>query len=75
MLVVWVDRRIKTISLFALLRFHCSLHCGWVARMIMLSLELTGKIPFEVVYLHGLVRDANGRKMSKTWGTSLIPLR
>ncbi|KAF6005240.1 hypothetical protein F1559_003167 [Cyanidiococcus yangmingshanensis] len=46
----------------------------WVARMIMLSLELTGEIPFETIYLHGLVRDANGRKMSKTLGNVIDPL-
>jgi valyl-tRNA synthetase len=42
--------------------------------MVMLSLQLTGEIPFETVYLHGLVRDANGRKMSKTLGNVIDPL-
>lgn len=46
----------------------------WVARMIMMSLELTGKIPFKTVYLHGLVRDEYNRKMSKSLGNSLDPL-
>eukprot|EP00899_Mesostigma_viride_P026702 jgi/Mesvir1/7216/Mv19035-RA.2 len=46
----------------------------WVARMIMMSMELTGKIPFETVYLHGLVRDAQGRKMSKSLGNVIDPL-
>ncbi|MCX6812435.1 MAG: valine--tRNA ligase [Candidatus Berkelbacteria bacterium] len=46
----------------------------WVARMIMMSLELTGEIPFETVYLHGLVRDEKNRKMSKSLGNILDPL-
>ena len=46
----------------------------WVARMIMSGLEYTGKIPFHTVYLHGLVRDEHGRKMSKTTGNVIDPL-
>ncbi len=46
----------------------------WVARMIMAGLEFAGDIPFEVVYLHGLVRDEFGRKMSKTLGNVIDPL-
>ncbi|MBM3123974.1 MAG: valine--tRNA ligase [Chloroflexi bacterium] len=46
----------------------------WVARMIMSGLEYTGKIPFHTVYLHGLVRDEIGRKMSKTFGNVIDPL-
>lgn len=46
----------------------------WVAREIMLGLFLTGKAPYEVVYLHGLVRDEHGQKMSKTKGNILDPL-
>lgn len=46
----------------------------WVARMIMMGLELTGKPPFTTVYLHGLVRDEQNRKMSKSLGNVLDPL-
>jgi len=46
----------------------------WVNRMIMMGLELTGQIPFKTVYLHGMVRDEQNRKMSKSLGNALDPL-
>ena len=46
----------------------------WVARMVMMGLEFTGKPPFEVIYMHGLVRDKNNEKMSKTKGNVVDPL-
>ncbi len=46
----------------------------WVARMVMMSLHLTGKLPFSTVYLHTMVRDRIGRKMSKSLGNVIDPL-
>ena len=45
----------------------------WVARMVMMSLKLTGKIPFSEVFCHAMVRDAHGRKMSKSLGNTINP--
>jgi valyl-tRNA synthetase len=47
----------------------------WVARMIMMGIYNTGKPPFHTIYLHGLIRDAQGVKMSKTKGNVLDPLQ
>ena len=47
----------------------------WVARMVMMGMQLCGEVPFSHVFLHAMVRDAHGRKMSKSLGNVTAPQR
>lgn len=47
----------------------------WVARMVMMGQQLTGQLPFNTVFLHGIVRDGDGKKMSKSLGNAVDPLQ
>lgn len=46
----------------------------WVARMVMMGIKLTGKVPFSEVFCHAMIRDAHGRKMSKSLGNVVDPV-
>jgi len=46
----------------------------WCARMLMMGIKITGRLPFKTIYLHGLIRDENGEKLSKTLGNGIDPI-
>ena len=73
----WPDKEAKDFKTYhptSLIETGYDILFFWVARMIMMSQYLLGTRPFDTVYLHGLVRDAEGRKMSKSLGNIIDPL-
>ncbi len=67
-------KELKTFHPTAVLETGYDILFFWIARMILMSLALRGEVPFKTVYLHGLVRDEEGRKMSKSLGNIIDPL-
>jgi len=72
----WPDQTddLKAFYPTSLLETGCDILFFWVARMVMMGLELTDQLPFHTVFLHAMVRDREGRKMSKSLGNVIDPL-
>lgn len=65
---------LKTFFPLSLMETGFDILMPWVSRMLMMSLYVTGQIPFKLVYLHGLITDEQGRKMSKSKGNGVDPM-
>ena len=70
----WVEENFNPYYPLNVMETGADLLFAWVARMIMMGLYVTGEIPFKEVYLHGMVLDAHGKKMSKSKGNVINPM-
>lgn len=73
----WPDEKAKDLATYhptSVLETGYDILFFWIARMVLMSVALRGEVPFKEVYLHGLVRDEQGRKMSKSLGNIIDPL-
>ena len=70
----WEEDRLSEFYPLNVMETGADILFAWVARMIMMGLYVTGEVPFKEVYLHGLVLDAKGKKMSKSKGNVINPM-
>lgn len=70
----WSEENISPYYPLSVMETGADILFAWVARMIMMGLYVTGEVPFKEVYLHGLVLDAHGKKMSKSKGNVINPI-
>ncbi|MBR3230869.1 valine--tRNA ligase [Candidatus Saccharibacteria bacterium] len=70
----WTEENFNPYYPLSVMETGADILFAWVARMIMMGLYVTGEVPFKEVYLHGLVLDAHGKKMSKSKGNVINPM-
>ncbi len=70
----WTEENVNPYYPLNVMETGADILFAWVARMIMMGLYVTGEVPFKEVYLHGLVLDAHGKKMSKSKGNVINPI-
>ena len=70
----WTENNLNPYYPLSVMETGADILFAWVARMVMMGLYVTGEVPFKEVYLHGLVLDAHGKKMSKSKGNVINPM-